>query len=104
MLHLPIGMFVMYLVLFFLKKGFDAPDFEKLLDFVLLLTGFFAFITAISGSLLSHEPDAYNVLNWLSTEIQGFGFALGVYLLSIINGKYPAFSKFYLVSIPYFLL
>lgn len=92
-LHLPIGMFVMYLVLFFLKKGFEAPDFEKLLNFVLLLTGFFAFITAISGSLLSHEPDAYNVNELAFHRNTGFGFAFGVYLLSIINGKYPTFSK-----------
>lgn len=92
-LHLPIGMFVMFLVLFFLKKGFEAPDFEKLLNFVLLLTGFFAFITAISGSLLSHEPDAYNVNELAFHRNTGFGFAFGVYLLSIINGKYPTFSK-----------
>lgn len=93
MLHLPIGMFVMYLVLFLLRKSFDAHDFEKLLNFVLLLTGFFAFITAISGSLLSHEPDAYNVNELAFHRNTGFGFAFGVYLLSIINGKYPAFSK-----------
>ncbi|MBK7809058.1 MAG: chitobiase/beta-hexosaminidase C-terminal domain-containing protein [Saprospiraceae bacterium] len=93
MLHLPIGMFVMYLVLFFLKKGFEAPDFEKLLNFVLLLTGFFAFITAISGSLLSHEPDAYNVNELAFHRNTGFGFAFGLYLLSIVNGKYPTFSN-----------
>jgi len=93
MLHLPIGMFVMYLVLFFLKKSFEAPDFEKLLNFVLLLTGFFAFITAISGSLLSHEPDAYNVNELAFHRNTGFGFAFGLYLLSIIYGKYPTFSK-----------
>ncbi len=93
MLHLPIGMFVMYLVLFFLRKSFEAPDFEKLLNFVLLLTGFFAFITAISGSLLSHEPDAYNVNELVFHRNTGFGFAFGVYLLSMINGKYPTFSK-----------
>ena len=75
MLHLPIGMFVMFLVLFFLKKGFEAPDFEKLLNFVRLLTGFFAFITAISGSLLSHEPDAYNVNELAFHRNTGFGFA-----------------------------
>jgi hypothetical protein len=93
MLHLPIGMFVMYLVLFVLRKSFEAPGFEKLLNFVLLLTGFFAFITAISGSLLSHEPDAYNVNELAFHRNTGFGFAFGVYLLSIINGKYPIFSK-----------
>jgi len=93
MLHLPIGMFVMYLVLFFLRKSFDAPDFEKLLNFVLLLTGFFAFFTAISGSLLSHEPDAYNVNELAFHRNTGFGFAFGVYILSILYGKYPTFSR-----------
>jgi len=93
MLHLPIGMFVIYLVLFVLRKSFDTPDFEKVLNFVLLLTGFFAFITAISGSLLSHEPDAYDVNELAFHRNAGFGFAFGVYLLSIINGKYPTFSK-----------
>jgi hypothetical protein len=93
MLHLPIGMFVMYLVLFFLKKSFEAPDFEKVLNLVLLLTGFFAFITAISGSLLSHELDAYNLNELAIHRNTGFGFAFGVYLLSIINGKYQTFSK-----------
>ena len=93
MLHLPIGMFVMYLLLFFLRKSFEAPDFEKLLNFVLLLTGFFAFITAISGSLLSHEPDAYNVNELAFHRNTGFGFAFGVYLLSFINGKYSTLSK-----------
>jgi hypothetical protein len=93
MLHLPIGMFVMFLVLFLLRKSFEATDFEKVLNVVLLLTGFFAFITAISGSLLSHEPDAYNVNELAFHRNTGFGFAFGVYLLSIINGEYPTFSR-----------
>ncbi len=93
LLHLPIGMFMMFLVLFVLRKSFDTPDFEKVLSFMLLMTTLFAFITAISGSLLSHEPDAYNLKELAIHRNTGFGFAFGVYLLYIINGKYPTFSK-----------
>lgn len=93
MLHLPIGMFVIFLVLFVLRKSFEAPDFDKVLSFVLLMTTLFAFTTAISGSLLSHEPDAYNVNELAFHRNAGFGFAFGVYLLYIIGEKYLLFSK-----------
>ncbi|MFZ1456679.1 MAG: FN3 associated domain-containing protein [Saprospiraceae bacterium] len=93
MLHLPIGMFVIYLLLYLLKNSFSAPDFDRVLDFILLVTGFFAFITAISGSLLSHEPEAYDISELAFHRNTGFGFAMGVYLLYTIGSKFTALGK-----------
>lgn len=99
LLHLPIGMFAVFLLVHFFKSNFkSAEDVDKIIEFLLLITCFFAFTTAISGSLLSHEPDSYNISELTWHRNTGFGFAFGVYLLSFLYGKSSMITGFLLLA------
>lgn len=55
LLHLPIGLLLVTVILFFTRRSFGGKALDDLLDFLLHLTAFTASFTALMGLLLSKE-------------------------------------------------
>jgi hypothetical protein len=94
LLHLPIGIFMVFVLLHFLRSSFKSDgEASRILKFILSVACFTAFITVITGSLLSHEPDSYQASELFLHRNTGFGFAFGVYILSSVYQKSIAITN-----------
>lgn len=97
-LHLPVGMFAVYLLLVVFKGSFSSSEYNKIMDLVLLFTCFTALATAVSGSLLSHEPKTYDPSTFGVHRHAGFSFAMCLYLMRSIKNKFPVLASFLLLA------
>ncbi|KPM47804.1 c-type cytochrome domain-containing protein [Jiulongibacter sediminis] len=88
LLHLPIGFFLVLLLLLVFKKEFPEDTFQKSFGFLSLLNALLAVFTALFGILLSnesgYEPDTLNWHKWT-----GAIFALSAVILYFF---YSSFS------------
>lgn len=85
LLHLPIGMFALYASLLALEGRSRQRDSARLLDFMLDSTATFALLSALSGLLLSLEPDAYDLAEVSRHKNTGVAFAMLIFLLQQTN-------------------
>ena len=90
LLHLPIGMFVLYAVLLAVEGRSQQRGSARLLDFMLDCTASFALLSALTGLLLSLEPDAYAAAELRQHKYTGTAFALTTFLLQQINAQLGA--------------
>ncbi len=85
LLHLPIGLFLVTVILIFARRYFEGSSFDKLISFLLHFTALTASLTTIMGLLLSLEAtfaaDQFWLHKWLGV---GLSF-LCWFLLSVQN-------------------
>lgn len=98
LLHLPIGMFALYAALLALEGRSRQRDSARLLDFMLDGTATFALLSALSGLLLSLEPDAYDLAEVSRHKNTGVAFAMLTFLLQQTNRLLGALTRWGLVG------
>lgn len=98
LLHLPIGMFVLYAVLLALEGRSQQRGSARLLDFMLDSTATFALLSALTGLLLSLEPEAYGAEELRNHKYTGSAFALFTFLLHQFNEQLGAALRLLLVG------
>ncbi len=81
LLHLPIGMFGFYVMLYVFRNNLVKSEFEKISGLLLSLCSMVSFGSAIAGVLLSHETGEYQLSELAIHKNTGFAFSFGVYLL-----------------------
>lgn len=96
-LHLPIGFFIMYLCLYLLTEKTGSPAYTLILNLVLSLTSCVAFISAITGSLLSHEAEQYVASEIDFHRYTAYAFAFGIYLMLFVQKKSTLYFRILLV-------
>ena len=84
LLHLPIGMFILYAILFFLTPNDENKVYNELLLQLTLLTGL---LSAVSGFFLASEDQSNSSSNLLWHKNGGTLFLLGLYLFTLIKEK-----------------
>ncbi len=97
-LHLPIGMYVLYMVMLpFVRSAKDSVT-DGLMDLMLRIACLMSFLSAVTGSMLSHELQAYNSSQLSVHRYAGFAFAFGLYLLCFTDTKRKLLRAFLLCA------
>jgi mono/diheme cytochrome c family protein len=93
LLHLPIGIYMLYLFISLFRKEVEPKSFDKIINVTLQLGAMVGLVSALFGLFLSTEHDAYNIEEIALHKNTGFLFAMGLYGFSVIRPQMDGITK-----------